>query len=345
MGKKGKGKHANYGKGNNKWEERRQKMEFRRKKNKHKYGDAEWNADFAKFQKQMELSGLTIKDVAGDGNCLFRAIADQMVDDPQQHADFRKKIMDFVEAQRDAFEPFVEDDIPFETYLSDMRKNGSWGGHIEVQAFSLLYQCNVIIHQLDQPRWEVNNHQIPKSTIHLSYHDGDHYASVRTLGGGHPPADVYTVAIETPKEADFVQPVNDLEKMIMEASGCTDVTQVRSICEDCQWNTDEAIAILMTMNDTAGAEEVVQNEIVQNIQPQRIVHNVQAEAQSKPSKEPIFQHVKQKLTNKERKLEARIQKKLDTHYAKKNNKGKQPKEEVVEPTVQVVTKDLGALCI
>lgn len=51
-----------------------------------------------------------------------------------------------------------------------MKRNGSWGGNIEIQAASLLYNVNVIIHQLDQPRWEIVNFEDAKTkTIHLSY--------------------------------------------------------------------------------------------------------------------------------------------------------------------------------
>lgn len=63
-----------------------------------------------------------------------------------------------------------------------MKKNGTWGGHLELQAMSLVYQVNIVIHQLDQPRWEVNNFGAEQRSIHLSYHRGDHYASIRNVG-------------------------------------------------------------------------------------------------------------------------------------------------------------------
>ena len=52
---------------------------------------------------------------------------------------------------------------------------------MEIQAASQLYQVNITIHQLNQPRWEIPNFP-GKRTIHLSYHDGDHYSSVRSIG-------------------------------------------------------------------------------------------------------------------------------------------------------------------
>ncbi len=57
-----------------------------------------------------------------------------------------------------------------------MKQDKTWGGNIELQAMSLLFQINIAIHQLNSPRWEIVNFAGGK-TIHLSYHDGDHYAS------------------------------------------------------------------------------------------------------------------------------------------------------------------------
>eukprot|EP01112_Ceratiomyxa_fruticulosa_P004917 TRINITY_DN15480_c0_g1_i1.p1 TRINITY_DN15480_c0_g1~~TRINITY_DN15480_c0_g1_i1.p1 ORF type:complete len:189 (+),score=36.68 TRINITY_DN15480_c0_g1_i1:233-799(+) len=152
----------------------------KKQKKSRKHGDAEWVHDFKKFQLQLQPFGLTIKDVAGDGNCLFRAIADQLEEDPKQHEKYRKGIVSFIASNREMFEPFIEDDEPFADYIKRMGEDGEWGGNIELQATSLLYRINIIIHQLDAPRYEVVNfyeRDIP--SIQLSYHGGEHYASVK----------------------------------------------------------------------------------------------------------------------------------------------------------------------
>ena len=63
-----------------------------------------------------------------------------------------------------------------------MRRNATWGGNIEIQALSRHLCVNIVIHQADTPRWEVNNWPKTQRQIHLSYHSGEHYASVRPLG-------------------------------------------------------------------------------------------------------------------------------------------------------------------
>ena len=59
-------------------EQKRRKQEQRRafakKKAINQYGDAGWKNEFTKFSDQMKVLGLRIKDVAGDGNCLFRCV-------------------------------------------------------------------------------------------------------------------------------------------------------------------------------------------------------------------------------------------------------------------------------
>ena len=83
---------------------------------------------------------------------------------------------------RNDFEPFIEDDIPFDDYISEIEKDGEWGGNLELQALSMVYQFNAIVHQLDAPIFALANFD-PNvvRTIHLTYHMGEHYNSVRQL--------------------------------------------------------------------------------------------------------------------------------------------------------------------
>jgi OTU domain-containing protein 3 len=148
-----------------------------------------WQGDLAKFEAQLAAGGLTIRDIRGDGNCMFRAIADQLEGNQEAHWDFRHRVMNFMEENRGAFEPFVEDDVPFDTYVVRMRRDSEWGGHLELQAISQCFGVNIIVHQLGTQPWEIQNFPHPARALHLSYHDGEHYASVRYADDtGHTPA-------------------------------------------------------------------------------------------------------------------------------------------------------------
>lgn len=46
------------------------------------------------------------------------------------------------------FEPFIEDDVPFDDYCKSMEKDGTWAGHMELQAASLVTHSNICIHRV-----------------------------------------------------------------------------------------------------------------------------------------------------------------------------------------------------
>ena len=64
-----------------------------------------------------------------------------------------------------------------------MRKSSTWGGQHEIRALGLQYKVNVIVHQVSGPNVVQTFHEPLGSvdTIHLSYHMGKHYNSVRRI--------------------------------------------------------------------------------------------------------------------------------------------------------------------
>lgn len=49
---------------------------------------------------------------------------------------------------REQFEPFIEDDVPFDEYCQSMGKDATWAGHMELQAASLMTRNNICIHRV-----------------------------------------------------------------------------------------------------------------------------------------------------------------------------------------------------
>jgi hypothetical protein len=49
---------------------------------------------------------------------IFRAMADQLEGDPSLHFTYRSNICDYISESREDFEPFVEDDEPFDAVRS-----------------------------------------------------------------------------------------------------------------------------------------------------------------------------------------------------------------------------------
>ena len=90
-------------------------------------------------------------------------------------------MVSYMRANRSDFEPFIEDDEKWDAYVSRMAEDGTWAGHVELQAASVACFSNLCVHQAGQPRWEIRNYPLSDRCFHVAYRDGDHYDSVRLL--------------------------------------------------------------------------------------------------------------------------------------------------------------------
>ncbi|EPQ30701.1 uncharacterized protein PFL1_01602 [Pseudozyma flocculosa PF-1] len=98
------------------------------------------------LNEQLKLMSLYAANTTGDGNCLFRALSDQLYGFPTQHARLRQETCDHLAAHADRFAGFV-DDQPFDAYVRLMRENGTYGGHLELHAFAQMMQKQIKIVQ------------------------------------------------------------------------------------------------------------------------------------------------------------------------------------------------------
>jgi OTU-like cysteine protease len=168
----------------------------------------------------MELWGLYRREIAADGmfslhliscradtdmhartgNCLFRALSDQLYNTTKRHDEIRSSVVEYVRTNRSHFEPFVlanvEDDLirsqpttrssrsrkssvdhdPFDIYLENMAKPNTWGGDIEITAFCAVYDRDVLIHRptdAENPFTQVVNSRRAagqtKEYVHISF--------------------------------------------------------------------------------------------------------------------------------------------------------------------------------
>ncbi|MCL7027747.1 hypothetical protein MKW94_008988 [Papaver nudicaule] len=132
------------------------------------------------FNSFLDSIGLKVVKVKEDGNCFFRAIADQLEGNEEEHQKYRLMVVKYIKDNRQEFEPFLEDEVPFDKYCDSMEKDGEWAGQMELQAFSLATRSNICIHRLMSPRLYMRNFDGHGSrVVHLSYHNEVHYNSVR----------------------------------------------------------------------------------------------------------------------------------------------------------------------
>ncbi|KAL7101407.1 hypothetical protein ACP275_08G051900 [Erythranthe tilingii] len=219
--------------------------------------------DVSELRGQLDVLGLKIIQVTADGNCFFRALADQLEGDEDEHEKYRSMVVRFIKNNREMFEPFVEDEVPFDEYCRSMGEDGTWAGHMELQAASLVTRCNICIHRHMSPRWYIQNFNKHEVTmIHLSYHDGEHYNSVRskedTCSGPARPivikgdADLSTkssqpkAAASKSKEEGGRNAVHeDSLKLVKAGSGCEDVRKIEQALQQVGGDVDAAIEVLV----------------------------------------------------------------------------------------------------
>ncbi|KAJ7814669.1 hypothetical protein B0H14DRAFT_3111919 [Mycena olivaceomarginata] len=146
----------------------------------------------ALLTEQLRSLGLYAAPTIGDGNCLFRALSDQLYGSPSRHPQLRREVCDWIAGHKARYEPFVEDERGIEVHLRCMRENATYGGHMELSAFAHLTRRNV---KVIQPglvyviEWAAGEGASPTTSgadlVLSRYHDWEHFSSIRNLKGPH----------------------------------------------------------------------------------------------------------------------------------------------------------------
>jgi OTU domain-containing protein 3 len=218
---------------------------------------AKWAVDLRRLDESLSAIGLLVRKVTGDGNCLFRAVSDQVCGNQEEHWDLRCRAVEFMRANPEDFEPFVDTDEyeSWEGYLSAMAGEGEWGGHMELIALSKALRVNLCVHQLDEARWEITSFPPTRRRLHVSYHDGNHYNSVR-LASDDASSKAASLCISDTGAAPWEceDPPSDEEdeasgpelRLLEALGGTSSLAQVRAALSRYDEDEDAALAALVT---------------------------------------------------------------------------------------------------
>lgn len=55
-----------------------------------------YREDMQRFTEQLTPQCLKVKEMEGDGNCLFRAVADQLEGDEELHSEYRLRTVEYI---------------------------------------------------------------------------------------------------------------------------------------------------------------------------------------------------------------------------------------------------------
>jgi OTU domain-containing protein 3 len=163
------------------------------------------------------------------------------------HEVYREGAVSYMIDNSDDFAPFIE--CNFRDYCHKMQQDGSWGGNLELQALSMAFEVNITIHQFDAPCLEIFN-QFDKA-VHLSYHDEEHYCSVRNIDDerNSPPTPIKLLQSNSSNgnsdSSDANCNISKKEKIVMDSTGCRNIAIVREALEDNCDDVDATVEYLI----------------------------------------------------------------------------------------------------
>jgi len=143
--------------------------------------EQEFEAAKTRLEKRLESYMLAEYSIAGDGNCMFRSLSDQLYRTPKMHAIVRSLVVKHLKENPETYSRFVPGD--YEEYCKEMEKIGVWGDHLTLQTAADKYgiQINLITSYKDSPIVEIMPRERQSSRIlWLSFFGELHYNSLYT---------------------------------------------------------------------------------------------------------------------------------------------------------------------
>ena len=152
-------------------------------KKKKKQNRKTQTSDVFKLKEMLAEYGLSIRPVAPDGNCLFRAFAFQHCGDEDRHGEYRETCCDYLSSHSADFAHFHDNDSePFEDYLEKMKEDATWGSQMELSALCLAYGVSAVVFQADGVHLELGLAEPSQPTVLISFHDDEHFNAVTFFG-------------------------------------------------------------------------------------------------------------------------------------------------------------------
>ncbi|XP_070030930.1 OVARIAN TUMOR DOMAIN-containing deubiquitinating enzyme 11-like isoform X1 [Nicotiana tabacum] len=99
--------------------------------------------DHERLSGRLAAYGLAEFQIQGDGNCQFRALADQLYHNPEYHKHVRKEVVKQLKHFRKLYESYVP--MKYRSYRKKMKRLGEWGDHITLQAAADRYGVKICL--------------------------------------------------------------------------------------------------------------------------------------------------------------------------------------------------------
>nr|XP_024361513.1 uncharacterized protein LOC112275388 isoform X2 [Physcomitrium patens] len=133
---------------------------------------------------RLKYHGLAERQMAGDGNCQFRALADQLYGSPDNFSSVRADVVEQLSQARDSYTSHVP--MEFDDYLKVMASDGAWGDHVTLQAAADKYGVRINLVTSFEDRYFIEikpAQQRSNRVLYLSFWSEYHYNSIYPLEG------------------------------------------------------------------------------------------------------------------------------------------------------------------
>lgn len=304
--------------------------------------------NYGSFSNQLAQLGLKLRDIPGDGNCLFRALGDQLDGDSNNHLHHREETVRYMVANKSDFEPFVEDDVPFGRHIENLQSPGTYAGNDAIVAFARKNNVNVVIHQLNAPIWTIKGCESPNARqLHIAYHNGDHYSSIRKLADNSKKPTNIKLSVDlkesektqrhrsSRKHSDVSSGELKKAKSISMITGCQDLSLVKKILRETGYDESRTIGLILESiepDEEDGNESVSSSDsshgdrnVIGSIWDAHGTgtrlfgnHSIESASNSTKPRSPHTNVPTKKLSNKKRQEQARRDRKKRNEMRKRN---------------------------
>lgn len=140
--------------------------------------------DHERLSIRLANYGLAEFRIEGDGNCQFRALADQLFRKADYHKYVRKQVVKQLKDYRKLYEAYVP--MKYKHYLKKMKKLGEWGDHLTLQAAADKFAAKICLVTSFRDTCYIEilpKDKEPVRELWLSFWSEVHYNSLYEIGG------------------------------------------------------------------------------------------------------------------------------------------------------------------
>jgi len=135
-----------------------------------------------RLQRRLQRLHLDSVEMADDGNCQFRALSHELYGTQKRYKEVRSMAVAHMQAGPEEFRAFFEKDEDWETYITGMAKNCTWGDELTLRAVADAAGVKIHLVTSDSDNWYLEYQPADGASIRelfLNYISPIHYNALK----------------------------------------------------------------------------------------------------------------------------------------------------------------------